>query len=93
MLSAQSKTSWVDSIYNSLSIEQKIGQLFMPMVFSEGDVAHYRQAIDDIEKRYVGGIIFSRGTINEHVRITNLFQQKSKIPLLMAMAFKQLPPT
>lgn len=85
LLSAQSKTSWVDSIYNSLTIEQKIGQLFMPMVFSEGDVAHYQQAIDDIEKRYVGGIIFSRGTIDEHVRLTNLFQKKSKIPLLMAM--------
>ena len=26
---------WVDSIYNKMSLDQKIGQLFMPMVFPE----------------------------------------------------------
>ena len=32
---------WVDSIYNKMSLDQKIGQLFMPMVFSRKDSTHY----------------------------------------------------
>ena len=27
------QAKWVDSIYNGLSLKEKVGQLFMPMVF------------------------------------------------------------
>ena len=45
LLFAQSKQNWVDSTYQSLTLEQKIGQLFMPMVFSQGNQNHYQKAI------------------------------------------------
>ena len=32
---------WVDSIYKQLTLDEKIGQLFMPMVFTERDSSHY----------------------------------------------------
>ena len=32
---------WVDSIYSELTLDQKIGQLFMPMVFTERDSSHF----------------------------------------------------
>ena len=84
-LFAQPKESWVDSTYQSLTLEQKIGQLFMPMVFSQGDQKHYQQIIADIQDYHLGGIIFSKGTIAEQVRLTNLFQSTSEVPLLIAM--------
>ena len=31
----QAQESWVDSTYTSLTLEEKIGQLFMVMAFSE----------------------------------------------------------
>ena len=37
---------WVDSIYNSLSLQEKIGQLFMIRAFSDKGKAH----IDDVKK-------------------------------------------
>ena len=41
---------WVDSIYQSLSLDEKIGQLFMPMVFSKKDSSHYRATLKLIKK-------------------------------------------
>jgi beta-glucosidase-like glycosyl hydrolase/CubicO group peptidase (beta-lactamase class C family) len=85
LLFAQPKQIWVDSTYQSLSLDQKIGQLFMPMVFSQGDQSHYQQIIKDLKKYHLGGVIFSKGTIAEQARLTNLFQSQSKVPLLIAM--------
>ena len=85
LLFAQPKQIWVDSTYQSLTLDQKIGQLFMPMVFSQGDQSHYQQISADIKKYHLGGIIFSKGTISEQARLTNLFQNQSKVPLLIAM--------
>jgi hypothetical protein len=39
--------SWVDSIYNSLSLEQKIGQLFMIAAYSGGE-KYNRQTIEKL---------------------------------------------
>ena len=85
LLFAQPKQVWVDSTYQSLDLDQKIGQLFMPMVFSQGDQSHYQKISGHIKKFHLGGIIFSKGTISEQARLTNLFQSQSKVPLLIAM--------
>ena len=57
----------------------------MPMVFSQGDQNHYQQISEDLNKYHLGGIIFSKGTIAEQARLTNLFQSQSEVPLLIAM--------
>ena len=85
LLFAQPKQTWVDSTYQSLTLDEKIGQLFMPMVFSQGDQNHYQQVFADLKKFHFGGIIFSKGTTEEQVRLTNLYQSESKVPLLIAM--------
>lgn len=73
---------WVDSLYNSMSLEEKIGQLFMVDVFSREP----RADIDDlIEKYHIGGIIFSKGGPQRQARLTNAYQSRSKYPLLIAM--------
>lgn len=78
-------SQWVDSVYTGLSLEQKIGQLFMIAAYSGGE--KYNQAL--IEKRIdengIGGVIFMQGTPKEQAEQTNSYQQKSKIPLLIAM--------
>ena len=43
-------TSWVDSIFNSMTLEQKIGQLYMIAAYSGGEKAN--QACLDILESY-----------------------------------------
>ena len=40
---------WVDSIYNSLSFEEKLGQLFMVAAYSNKDTIHFN-AIEKLVK-------------------------------------------
>jgi CRISPR/Cas system-associated endonuclease/helicase Cas3 len=50
---------WVDSIYNSITLKEKIGQLFIPMVFSNSDSSHLKNTLELVKKNQIGGIIFS----------------------------------
>ncbi|WP_456867383.1 glycoside hydrolase family 3 N-terminal domain-containing protein [Galbibacter sp. BG1] len=76
---------WVDSIYNSLSLQEKIGQLFMIRAFSDKGKAH----IDDVKKLVseyqVGGVIFSTGGPYRQAKLNNELQSLSKVKMLMSM--------
>lgn len=76
---------WVDSIYQSLSLDQKIGQLFTPMVFSKKDEDHFDETKNLIEKYHIGGIIFSLGSPFKQSQWLNEFQSISKVPLMISM--------
>lgn len=82
---AQAQNQWVDSIYSSLSTKEKIGQLFMPMVFTERDSTHFQQTMDLVKNNRVGGLIFSLGGPVEQTHWLNAFQKAAKTPLLIAM--------
>lgn len=79
------QNQWVDSIYKSLSLKEKIGQLFMPMVFTERDSIHFQQTMDLVKNNRVGGLIFSLGGPVTQTHWLNAFQKASKTPLLIAM--------
>ena len=76
---------WADSIYKGLSLDEKIGQLFMPIVFPKYGQSHKAEILNLISKYHIGGLIFSLGTPNEHSKWLNEFQKKSKTPLLIGM--------
>ena len=84
-LDEQAQKIWVDSLYNSLSLEEKVGQLFMPMVFTEKDSAHYQHTLELVKKQKVGGLIFSLGGPVEQSEWLNQFQVAAQTPLLVAM--------
>ena len=81
----QLQRAWVDSIYNSMSLEEKVGQLFMVDVFSNQSAAETRKISKYIEEHHLGGIIFSKGGPQQQVKLTNEFQGLSEVPLLIAM--------
>ena len=76
---------WVDSIYSVLSLDEKIGQLFIPMVFSKKDRNHFNEIRTLIEDYHVGGLIFSNGTPDKQTKWLNEFQSLSKVPLISSM--------
>ncbi|MDT8416454.1 MAG: glycoside hydrolase family 3 N-terminal domain-containing protein [Lutibacter sp.] len=74
---------WVDSLMNHMTLDEKIGQLFMVQAYSNLDEKH-RIFIDSlIENYHIGGLIFMQGTPEKQAVLTNNYQSNSKIPLLI----------
>lgn len=76
---------WIDSLMGTLTINQKIGQLFMIQAYSNGKHQKTEDLIRQIEQFEVGGVIFMQGSPLSQAKICNQLQQTSKIPLLVAI--------
>ncbi len=76
---------WVDSLYNSLSPEERIAQLFMVAAYSNGNEQHVADIEKFIREKKVGGLIFMQGGPGRQARLTNRFQKISKVPLMIGM--------
>ena len=74
---------WVDTLLNNMTIDEKIGQLFMVQAYSNKDDAHTNFIENFIEKQHIGGLIFMQGTPEMQAKLNNKYQSISKIPLLI----------
>lgn len=77
--------SWVDSVYNSLTEDERIGQLFMVDVWTMRDSSHYNYVESLVRDYKVGGLIFFKGSPYKQATLTNHFQSKSRVPLLIGI--------
>jgi beta-glucosidase-like glycosyl hydrolase/CubicO group peptidase (beta-lactamase class C family) len=87
LLSADSKAQekWVDSLYDSMSLSQKVGQLYMVQVMSNQDEAEKDKILQIIKNHEIGGLIYSNGGPNRQAKLNNELQAISKVPLLIGM--------
>ena len=76
---------WVDSVFNSLSIDEKIGQLIMIPAYSSKGTGHILQLVRMVKENKIGGIITMQGGPMRHVNMVNQLQKVSKTPLLVAI--------
>ncbi len=76
---------WVDSVFNSLSQEERIAQLFMIDVYPNRDENHFLEVESLIKKYNLGGAIFFRCYPEQLVNINNRLQKAAKTPMLMAL--------
>ncbi|TDQ27774.1 glycoside hydrolase family 3 N-terminal domain-containing protein [Tenacibaculum caenipelagi] len=74
---------WVDSIMKNMSIDEKIGQLFMIQAYSNKDKTHEDFISNMVTKYHVGNIIFMQGTPEKQVKLNNKYQKLAKVPLLI----------
>jgi len=79
----QSEKKWVDSVYASLTLEEKVSQLFINWVSPEQSDFNVIRKL--VEEDKIGGLIFSIGTTNSHIEWLNKFQTLAKTPLLVTM--------
>ncbi|MFT4942521.1 MAG: beta-N-acetylhexosaminidase [Candidatus Paceibacteria bacterium] len=77
--------AWVDSVYNTMSLQEKVGQLFMVDVFSRDPAAKTDKIKKLIEQYHIGGVIFSKGGPRRQAKLNNEFQALSKTKLMIAM--------
>lgn len=80
-----SENKWVDSVYNQMSFDQKVGQLFMVAAYSNKDEAHCLEIEKLITESKVGGLIFFQGGPHRQSNLTNRYQSISKVPLFIGI--------
>ncbi len=82
---AQRSYPWTDSIMQTLTPRERIGQLFMVAAYSNRDEKHFRQ-IDSLVATYgIGGLIFMQGGPVRQANLTNRWQKMAHVPLLLSM--------
>jgi len=76
-------SQWVDSVFNTMTLDQKIGQLFMVAVYpnqsNQVKIEHL------ITNYHVGGLIYFKGHPTKVAQLTNHFQSIAQTPLMIAM--------
>ncbi len=71
---------WVEDTIESMSLDEKIGQLFFNMGSSR-DEEYLKMTVD---KYHIGGIRYNPGTADEVYEQNRILQENSKIPLIIA---------
>ena len=75
---------WVDSVFNSLTLEQKIGQLMN--VRANNPNQDFNENVDEfIEKYNIGGVTFFRTDAEDLLLQANEWQSKAQTPLMIAI--------
>lgn len=74
---------WVDSIFSSMNLDEKIGQLFMVQAYSNKEEDHTLFIEEIISKYHIGNLIFMQGTPEKQALLTNRYQSLSKVPMLI----------
>ncbi len=80
-----SNTRWADSVFKTLTPDERIGQLFMVAAYSNKDKAHVKEIKELVDKYKIGGLIFFQGGPVRQAIQANCYQSCSKVPLFMSM--------
>lgn len=75
----------IDSVLQKMSLREKICQLIFMDVYSNKNTKYYEEVDKLLEDYPVGGLIFFQGKAQKQVELTNRWQAKSKIPMLISI--------
>ncbi|CAA7194188.1 Beta-hexosaminidase [Chryseobacterium potabilaquae] len=76
---------WVEKTYQSLSQDEKLGQLFIVALYTnkgENEINNVRNIVINDK---IGGLILMQDDAAREINLVNEFQQKSKVPLMIGM--------
>ena len=76
---------WVDSVFNSLSADARIGQLIVAAVTPRSNDATRDAVRRLVTQNLVGGLIYEGSTIAEQAEVTNLAQSLAAVPLMITI--------
>ncbi|MEM9850293.1 MAG: glycoside hydrolase family 3 N-terminal domain-containing protein, partial [Bacteroidota bacterium] len=85
-LALQAEQDWVDSVYNEMTFDEQLGQLFTIRAHSDKGAEHIAEVERQILRYHVGGLCFFQGTPLKQVQLTNRYQRLTKrVPLMISM--------
>ena len=76
---------WVDSVFNSLTPEQRIAQLMVIRAHSNLGADHVAKVTSDIQQYNVGALCFFQGGPIRQANLTNYYQSIAKTPLMVTI--------
>ncbi|MDE6782711.1 MAG: hypothetical protein K2J17_03200, partial [Paramuribaculum sp.] len=69
-----------DSVLATLSVDERIAQLFVPRLDIKADAAGYANIKTIMSDYGMGGILFGKGTVDTYAKLLNYTREHSKIP-------------
>ncbi|MDR2119040.1 MAG: serine hydrolase [Tannerellaceae bacterium] len=76
---------WADSMFDAMSYDERIGQLFMVIANPSADTRNMQKLTQYIDSIHIGGVLFSKGQPAMQADVTNRLQKASHVPLLIAL--------
>ncbi len=76
---------WTDSVFNSLTPDQRIAQLFMVAAYSNKGDEHKKSINRLVDEYKIGGLIFFKGSPMKQAKLTNYYQKNAETPLFIAI--------
>ena len=80
-----SAKDWTDSVFNSLSNDQKIAQLMVIRAHSNLGPDHVAKVMNDIQQYNVGALCFFQGGPVRQANLTNYYQSIAQTPLMVTI--------
>ena len=77
----QKMNNWVDSVFDSMTLDERIGQLIM--IKANPNASSREAVLKTIRDYKVGGILFSGGSLSDHAESTNIYQKAVRIPMFV----------
>lgn len=81
----QKANEWVNQTYQSLSQEEKLGQLFIIALYTNKGEDFINNVRNTVVNEKIGGLILMQDDAAREINLVNEFQSKSKIPLMIGM--------
>lgn len=84
--SKKAEVKWVNAMYDSMTEDERLGQLIVVRAHSNKGESHAHEVEDLIKKYHVGGMTFFQGTPEKQAELTNRYQKlATKIPLMISI--------
>lgn len=76
---------WVDSVFDTMTTDERIGQLFMVIANPKSDTRNMQRLMRYVNELKIGGILFHKGDPATQAEVTNRLQKASRIPMLVSL--------
>ncbi len=71
---------WVENTYNKMTIDERLGQLFSPIVFTSDE----KELSDLVKNKHIGGVLYRPGVGADIQQNHRVLQNNAKVPLLLS---------
>lgn len=81
----QKADKYADSLYQQLSLDEKIGQLYIVALYNNRGEEEIQKIRNLVEKEKIGGLILMQDDAEKHINLLNEFQEKSRVKMMIGI--------
>lgn len=81
----QKAEKYADSLYQQLSLDEKIGQLYIVALYNNRGEEEIQKIRNLVEKEKIGGLILMQDNAEKHIQLLNEFQGKSRVKMMIGI--------